>query len=102
MCPYCGANKSVSKGVRKTKTMGDRSIRLCKACGRKFTPKNQKPIEPTEEKAAETCVESNNATEPAAVAESDKPSEPAGESEAPLEPDENSGIVSSPEEEWTS
>ena len=46
-CPFCGeAGKSVSKGVRRTKTMGDRRIRLCKACGRKFTPRNQRPAEP--------------------------------------------------------
>lgn len=42
-CPYCGQSESVSKGVRRTKTMGDRRIRRCKACKRKFTPKNQKP-----------------------------------------------------------
>ncbi len=41
-CPYCGESDSVSKGVRKTKTMGERRIRLCKACSRKFTPRNQK------------------------------------------------------------
>jgi hypothetical protein len=41
-CPYCQQSESVGKGVRKTKTMGDRRIRLCKGCGRKFTPKNQK------------------------------------------------------------
>lgn len=41
-CPYCGQSESVSKGVRKTKSMGDRRIRLCKACHRKFTPKVQK------------------------------------------------------------
>ena len=51
-CPYCGAvGKSVSKGVRKTKTMGDRRIRFCKACHRKFTPKNQKQFDAQEEKA---------------------------------------------------
>jgi len=32
-------------GARKTKSMGIRKIRLCKGCGRKFTPKNQKPVE---------------------------------------------------------
>ncbi len=44
-CPYpgCGSTDTVSKGVRKTKAMGDRKIKLCKSCGRKFTPKNQKP-----------------------------------------------------------
>jgi hypothetical protein len=38
----CGSTETVSKGVRRTKSMGNRRIRLCKACGRKFTPKNQK------------------------------------------------------------
>ncbi len=40
-CPFCGESASVGKGYRRTKTMGKRRIRLCKACGRKFTPKNQ-------------------------------------------------------------
>jgi len=46
-CPYddCGSTNTVSKGVRKTKTMGTRRIRHCKICGRKFTPQNQKLIE---------------------------------------------------------
>ena len=39
-CPYCGSS-SIKKGVRKTKTMGIRRLRQCKACRRKFTPKNQ-------------------------------------------------------------
>ena len=43
-CP-CGASNSVAKGFRRTKTMGKRRIRLCKSCGQKFTPKNQKPVE---------------------------------------------------------
>ena len=43
-CPYdCGSTNTVSKGVRRTKTMGVRKLRLCKTCGRKFTPVNQKP-----------------------------------------------------------
>jgi len=43
-CPYeCGSTNTVSKGARKTKTMGIRKLRLCKSCGRKFTPVNQKP-----------------------------------------------------------
>jgi len=50
-CPYCGATESVSKGVRKTKTMGIRSIRRCGACHRKFTPKSQKPRESARTKA---------------------------------------------------
>ena len=43
-CP-CGSTDSVGKGVRKTKTMGIRRIRRCKSCGRKFTPRHQKPVE---------------------------------------------------------
>jgi hypothetical protein len=46
-CPYCGHSESVSKGVRRTKSMGSRQIRLCKSCRRKFTPKNQKLAEAT-------------------------------------------------------
>ena len=102
VCPYCGANKSVSKGVRKTKTMGDRRIRLCKACGRKFTPKNQKPTEAIEEKTTETCVESGEVSGPPAVSEPDKPDESAGNHEAPPELDETPAMVSPPDEEWTS
>jgi hypothetical protein len=37
----CGQSTSISKGVRRTKTMGNRRIRLCKASRRKFTPKHQ-------------------------------------------------------------
>lgn len=42
-CPYCGSTETVSKGHRKTKTMGPRSIRRCQACRRKFTPRHQNP-----------------------------------------------------------
>jgi len=41
-CP-CGSTNNVSKGKRITK-IGVRRIRLCKDCGKKFTPKNQKPV----------------------------------------------------------
>ena len=44
-CPYCGLLDTVAKGYRRTKQMGKRRIRLCKSCRRKFTPKNQKPVE---------------------------------------------------------
>jgi transcriptional regulator NrdR family protein len=46
-CPYagCGSSDTVSKGFRKTKTMGIRRLRYCKDCKRKFTPRNQKPVE---------------------------------------------------------
>lgn len=102
VCPYCGANKSVSKGVRKTKTMGDRRIRLCKACGRKFTPKNQKPMDAIEKKPAETSIESSEAPKPAAASKPEKVDEPAEESEAKPESDASPDMVSPPDKEWTS
>ncbi len=40
-CPYCSSSDTTGKGVRMTKTMGVRRSRRCKACRRKFTPKNQ-------------------------------------------------------------
>ena len=48
-CPHCEASDNVSKGVRRTKTMGDRRIFRCKICGRKFTPKHQQPAESSSE-----------------------------------------------------
>ena len=41
-CPYCGSAKSVSKGFRKTATMGPRKLRMCKDCKRRFTIGNKK------------------------------------------------------------
>ena len=52
-CPYCGLCDTVAKGFRRTKTMGLRRVRLCKVCGKKFTPRNQKPVEVIEETATE-------------------------------------------------
>jgi len=49
VCPFCGSTRSISKGRRKTKTMGERRIRLCRDCRRKYTPKHQKPPEPEPE-----------------------------------------------------
>ena len=48
-CPYCGLTDTCSKGWRRTKTIGMQRVRLCKACKRKFTPKNQKPAEAEQE-----------------------------------------------------
>lgn len=42
-CPYCGASSTIRKGHRRTKTLGKRHIRRCKACGRKFTVENLGP-----------------------------------------------------------
>ena len=47
--PATGAARGTREGVRRTKTMGDRRIRLCKACRRKFTPKYQQGPERTSE-----------------------------------------------------
>ena len=47
-CPYCpSSTDTVSKGVRRTKTMGVRRLRKCKVCGRKFTPKYQPEVSVT-------------------------------------------------------
>jgi len=100
VCPFCGAGKSVSKGVRKTKTMGDRRIRLCKACGRKFTPKSQKPMATVEEKPAETCVESDRPPETAAAQEPREPDMSAGDPEAQPADDEAPEMVPPPDKEW--
>jgi len=40
-CKFCGSTDTASKGARKTKTMGTRRLRRCRACKRKFTPKHQ-------------------------------------------------------------
>jgi len=101
LCPYCGG-RSINKGFRLTKTMGKRRLKQCKTCRRKFTPKNQKPTDVIEEKPTESCSESNETAQPAVVSESEETDKPDENPETPLEPDENSGIVSSSEEEWTS
>jgi hypothetical protein len=69
-CPYCGKSESVAKGRRRTKTMGDRCIRRCKACRRKFTPRNQKPSElgVSAEDSPQGPPDSSAAGVPAAVA----------------------------------
>ena len=36
-CPYCGSGKTRPKGQRPTIALGLRRIRLCRACGHKFT-----------------------------------------------------------------
>ena len=94
-CPYgCGSTNTVSKGVRKTKTMGLRRIRLCKNCGRKFTPKNQKPVQPMEDKAIETGVEPDEAAEPGETAQSNQ---------TLPEPTSNSKpLLNALDREWTS
>lgn len=56
-CPFCGACRSISKGVRKTKLLGVRRLRVCRACGRKFTPRHQKSVvSPVDQVPSETEV----------------------------------------------
>ena len=98
-CPYCGGS-SINKGFRKTKTMGKRRIKLCKNCRRKFTPKNQKPIQPTEERPIETGVEPDEAAKPAGVAELDETDQP---DQALTEPTSDSKpLLNALDQEWTS
>jgi len=97
-CPYCDATDTVSKGVRKTKTMGNRRIRLCKACKRKFTPRNQKPLMPGQDVPQE-----NDANpEPEADARPQTAeAKPAAEPQP--QPAENLGqMLPPPDQEWTS
>ncbi len=37
ICRYCKSKHTISKGYRPTVTLGKRSLRVCKDCGRKFT-----------------------------------------------------------------
>lgn len=97
-CPYCGGS-SINKGFRKTKTMGKRRIKLCKACGRKFTPKNQKPIEAIGENTTETNVQQDEATEVSDIAEPNKTDESG---EAATEPVDNpKPLLNALGKEWT-
>ena len=68
-CPYCGQSTSIGKGIRHTKTMGDRCIRLCKACRRKYTPKHQQGPERADDNAnAGTEIVQENCTSEEALA----------------------------------
>jgi len=92
-CPYCGGS-SINKGFRKTKTMGKRRIKLCKACRRKFTPKNQS--------VPEAQAESNAQAEDAAPT-TPNPEETATSSEGPNQPAESpEPILNALDREWTS
>lgn len=86
-CPYCGSSDTVSKGVRKTKTMGSRLVRRCRACKRKFTPKNQQGGADTMGPAAPEQAEEVARDEPCAPDAPDAPAGPAGpEDTAPEKP----------------
>jgi transcriptional regulator NrdR family protein len=90
-CPYCNSTKTICKGWRITKYQGKRRIKLCKACGRKFTPKNQKPVELTVNKVVEVNAKPNEAPTAGVVAE--VAVEPANDSKP---------LLNALDEEWTS
>ena len=46
-CIHCGSIRSIGKGYRETRTLGKRQLRLCRDCGRKFTPRYQRRREGT-------------------------------------------------------
>ena len=100
-CPYgCGSTNTVSKGVRKTKTMGLRRIRLCKDCGRKFTPRKQKLFQPMEEDTRETGGEPDETKVSGGLVEPDKAklSDPAV-----TEPTRDAKpLLNALDQEWTS
>ena len=81
-CPFCGESRSVGKGHRRTKSLGIRQIRLCKACHRKFTPKSQTLTEPREPLAEnqQTPATQESVTNEAGVPDR-VPSEPATEAQ---------------------
>jgi len=74
--------------------MGDRRIRFCKACHRKFTPRNQKAFEmPRQEAASKAGLASPPEESAEAPAEAGAPKEPAQALAKMLPP---------PDQEWTS
>ncbi len=80
--------------------MGKRRIKLCKTCGRKFTPKNQKPVELSEEKVIESNAEPDKAQGAGVVAESN---ETAESDKAVAEPaDDSKPLLNALDKEWTS
>lgn len=36
-CLFCRSRRTISRGVRRTATLGERPLRSCRDCGRKFT-----------------------------------------------------------------
>lgn len=79
--------------------MGIRRIRLCRGCGRKFTPKKQKAAEPLNQAAEEQ-------TEPSAALQEDvdvpSETEAPGENDTPAEPAEALALVfPPPDQQWT-
>ena len=68
-CTACGSHRTVCKGYRLTKTMGKRRLRLCRDCGRKFTPQNQQYLDYDDQadtnQPGQICDTDNSAESPA-------------------------------------
>ena len=98
-CPYCNSTKTICKGWRITKYQGNRRIKFCKSCGRKFTPKNQKPVELTEEKVVEANVKPDKAPLADVAAESNEIPE---SNKAAVEPaNDSKPLLNALDQEWT-
>jgi hypothetical protein len=91
--------------------MGVRRIRLCKNCGRKFTPKNQKPADAlgsgTEEQEEKQGQEAEQRDEANAAPQEDTEAraepEAPDENETSAEPAEAlARVFPPPDEQWTS
>jgi len=105
-CIHCGSTDTTSKGARKTKTMGIRKIRRCKSCGRRFTPKYQKPAqnesweapqaetaEPVQPEAADTAeAAKSEAEETDPVEPIDTQTRTSIESETPSDEHQTAGL----------
>ena len=105
-CIHCGSTDTTSKGARCTRTLGIRKIRRCKSCGRRFTPRNQKPVpdegaEATEAETAEptepetddiACGTGPEAEEPDRVEPIDTQTRTSIESETPSDEHQTAGL----------
>lgn len=68
-CPYCRSERTVSKGTRATKGLGLRRLRRCRACGRKFTPKHQRPVRAPEKPDASAATTHARAQKPSELSD---------------------------------
>jgi hypothetical protein len=98
-CPYkgCGSTKSSSKGTRVTKSLGIRKIRVCKDCGRKFTPQNQKPLKAKDKKAGGSEPRQVSDAKPVETATAPDSKISESTTETPLPPETNKDIMPSNE-----
>ena len=80
--------------------MGKRRLKQCKVCRRKFTPKNQKPVELTEKKVIETNAEPDEAQTAGVITE---PNETTDLNKAAVKPtNDPNPLLNALDQEWTS